>query len=143
MIHNGIEYAIMQSIAEIYTLLKASGSFTPLEITEVFQSWQDSQLDSYLLRISTEIIAHKEQNEQGFVLDQIKDQAKHKGTGKWVSQFAFDMGVSINGINAALESRFLSSDKALRSRIDKIYNSDKQILHSSYESRQTLIQWSK
>lgn len=143
MIHNGIEYAIMQSIAEIYTVLKASGSFTPLEITEVFQSWQGSQLDSYLLRISTEIIAHKEQNEQGFTLDLIKDQAKHKGTGKWVSQFAFDLGVPINGINAALESRYLSSDKALRSKIDGIYNSEKQILQSNNESRQNLIQWSK
>ncbi len=142
MIHNGIEYALMQSIAEIYTLLKTSGAFTPEEIAELFKTWQNSELDSYLLRISASIISEKEQNDSVNVLDQIKDQAKHKGTGKWVSQFAFDTGVPINGINAALESRFLSSDKRLRTNINRVYNSEYQTL-DNFESKENLIQWSK
>ncbi|MAJ32757.1 MAG: hypothetical protein CMC18_08990 [Flavobacteriaceae bacterium] len=143
MIHNGIEYALMQSIAEVYALLKTSRAFTLEEIAELFKTWQDSELDSYLLRISAKIISEKEQNNSVYVLDQIKDQAKHKGTGKWVSKFAFDAGVSISGINAALESRFLSSDKRLRTKINKVYNSEYQLPLNNFESKDILIQWSK
>jgi len=107
MVHNGIEYAIMQLMAECYDLLKNLGKFSNEELHDIFKSWNDSEeLRSYLAEITANIFAKKEKN--AYLVDLIADAAGQKGTGKWTTQSALDLGVAIPTINAAVDARILS-----------------------------------
>jgi 6-phosphogluconate dehydrogenase len=112
MVHNGIEYADMQLIAEIYDLLHRGLEITNLEIAQIFKKWNEGECYSYLLEITSTILRRKE-GEQDLV-DLILDKAAQKGTGKWTSQNSFDLGAPIPTINAAVESRFISILKTER-----------------------------
>ena len=115
MVHNGIEYAIMQVIGETYDLLKTVIGLSAPEIASVFREWNETaELNSYLFEITSKVLAKIDPDTQKPLVDFILDTAEQKGTGKWTSQNAFDLGVPIPTINAAVEARMLSSFKEQR-----------------------------
>lgn len=108
MVHNGIEYADMQLIAEGYLLLKRLGNLTNKEISEIFHIYNQGKLRSYLIGITADILA--ERNDHGdYLVDLIEDVAGQKGTGKWACHSALDLGVNLGMINAAINARFTSA----------------------------------
>ncbi len=112
MVHNGIEYAIMQLIAESYDILKSEGKKTNEELAEIFKSWNEGEdLNSYLMEITGKIFLKKE---KGHLIDVIKDAAGQKGTGKWTTEAAMTFGVPVPTINAAVDARILSGSDHLR-----------------------------
>jgi 6-phosphogluconate dehydrogenase len=114
MVHNGIEYGDMQLIAEIYDLLHRGAGLSPRELGALFAEWNRGELRSYLIEI-TALIFERTDGETGRPLvDAILDEAQQKGTGKWMSQNAFDIGAPIPTVNAAVEARILSALKAER-----------------------------
>jgi 6-phosphogluconate dehydrogenase len=121
MVHNGIEYAEMQLIAETYNLLRNGLNQTPDQIAARFSKWIEDEHDSYLLRITVDILNHKDGN--GWLLDKISDQAECKGTGGWSLNTANDLKVAVPSIAEALFTRFLSSDKQTRTKAQKTYQS--------------------
>ncbi len=114
MIHNGIEYADMQLIAEAYDLLHRGAGLSASEIAAIFAEWNRGELRSYLIEITAQVLERVDQETGGPLVDVILDEAQQKGTGKWMSQNAFDIGAPIPTINAAVEARILSSLKAER-----------------------------
>ncbi len=119
MVHNGIEYGDMQLIAETWSLLKASG-YSPVQIREVFQRWNAGRLSSFLIEITSEIVAAKDAKTGGPMLDIILDVAGQKGTGRWTSISAITQGVPLSTVTAAVDARALSSRKALRVRAESV-----------------------
>jgi len=107
MMHNGIEYGVMQIIAESYAILKEVGGFTNEQLAETYTAWNEAEdLESYLMEITAKIFEKKDG--KGFLIDFIKDVAGQKGTGKWTTQAALDYGVAIPTINAAVDARIIS-----------------------------------
>ncbi len=111
MVHNGIEYGIMQLIAEAYDLMRSLLEMSAAEMAEVFAGWNQGEMNSYLIEITAAVLRHVDPETGKPVVDVILDKAGQKGTGKWTSQNALDLGVAIPTINAALESRILSAFK--------------------------------
>ena len=114
MVHNGIEYGDMQLIAEVYDLLGRGLGLSAADLHAVFAEWNTGELKSYLIEISAEIFTKTDPETGRPLVDLILDEAQQKGTGKWASQNALDVGAPIPTINAAVESRILSSLKAQR-----------------------------
>ena len=114
MVHNGIEYADMQLIAEAYDLLRHVGGYEPAQIAEIFKTWNTGRLDSYLIEITAEVLAHTDPKTHGPFIDIVLDQAEQKGTGRWTVQDALDLGVPISGIAEAVFARSLSGHADLR-----------------------------
>jgi len=114
-IHNGIEYAEMQLLAECYSLLSSKYSYP--EISEIFSTWNEGALNSYLLSITSKILIKKEGED--YLLDKVLDQAGNKGTGSWSSQTAFQLGVPASMINAAVTARYISALKEKRAQLSK------------------------
>lgn len=127
MVHNGIEYALMQTISEVYEVLKVGLKYNDSEIHNVFKKWNEGRLSSYLLEITRDIFAYKEEGEENILLDNIRDQAKAKGTGKWTSQAAMDLHVPVPIIDIAVAMRHLSTYKKLRTNASEIYSDPKNI----------------
>jgi 6-phosphogluconate dehydrogenase len=113
MVHNGIEYADMQLIAEAYDLLRHAGGMTPTDVAEVFRRWNAGRLDSYLIEITAEVLGHTDATGRPFV-DVVLDQAEQKGTGRWTVQSALDLGVPVSGIAEAVFARALSGHADVR-----------------------------
>ena len=118
MVHNGIEYAEMQLIAEFYSLLKRENR-TNDEISEVFAELNETELSSYLLSITKDIFQFKEGND--FLIDKISDVASQKGTGKWTSEVAISNSIAIPSLIDAVEVRFLSELANQRKEAAKLY----------------------
>ncbi|WP_381791748.1 NADP-dependent phosphogluconate dehydrogenase [Streptomyces niveus] len=114
MVHNGIEYADMQLIAEAYHLLRAVAGYSPEKIAETFRTWNTGRLDSYLIEITAEVLAHRDAATVKPFVDVVVDQAEQKGTGRWTVQIALDLGVPVSGIAEAVFARSLSGHAALR-----------------------------
>ena len=114
MVHNGIEYADMQLIAEAYDLLRHGVGFEPAQIAETFRTWNTGRLDSYLIEITAEVLAHTDQQTGQPFVDIVLDQAEQKGTGRWTVQDALDLGVPVSGIAEAVFARSLSGHADLR-----------------------------
>lgn len=95
MVHNGIEYALMQLISETYEVMKTGLQLKDEEIHSVFENWNEGRLKSYLIEITRDIFAYKKKGEDHLFFNDIKDEAKAKGTGKWTSQAAMDLSVSV------------------------------------------------
>ncbi|GAA1270847.1 NADP-dependent phosphogluconate dehydrogenase [Saccharothrix xinjiangensis] len=108
MVHNGIEYADMQLIAESYDLLRRVGGMTPTEIAEVFRGWNSGDLESYLVEITAEVLGHFDPETGVPLVDVIADEAEQKGTGRWTVQEALELGVPVTGIAEAVFARSLS-----------------------------------
>jgi 6-phosphogluconate dehydrogenase len=111
MVHNGIEYALMQLIAEVYQLLKEIAGMSNDELHDIFSNWNDGQLRSYLIEITAAIFTQKDDLTQNYLIDMILDSAHQKGTGKWMSQNAMDLQVPVPAIDAAVSARDLSAYK--------------------------------
>ncbi|MGC5341802.1 NADP-dependent phosphogluconate dehydrogenase [Streptomyces sp. DT171] len=114
MVHNGIEYADMQLIAEAYHLLRAVAGYSPAKIAETFRGWNTGRLDSYLIEITAEVLAHDDAATGKPFVDIVRDQAEQKGTGRWTVQIALDLGVPVPGIAEAVFARSLSGHADLR-----------------------------
>ncbi|WP_055586713.1 NADP-dependent phosphogluconate dehydrogenase [Peterkaempfera griseoplana] len=114
MVHNGIEYADMQLIAEAYHLLRHATGWEPARIAEVFRQWNTGRLNSYLVEVTAEVLAHHDADTGLPFVDVIADAAEQKGTGRWTVQTALDLGVPVSGIAEAVFARSLSGHSALR-----------------------------
>lgn len=121
MVHNGIEYALMQLIAETYEILKKGLHLENDAIQKIFRQWNKGRLQSFLLEITDDIFSYKNSDGSHLLLDDIKDEAKSKGTGKWTSQVAMDLNLSIPTIDIAVSMRDLSKYKLLRTAAAAIY----------------------
>lgn len=113
MVHNGIEYADMQIISEAYHFMKVILGMKPQKMAETFSDWSDTELDSYLIEITADILKVKDQQGEP-LLDKILDSAGQKGTGKWTAITSLEQGVALPVISQAVYSRFLSSLTDLR-----------------------------
>eukprot|EP00616_Rhizochromulina_sp_CCMP1243_P003160 CAMPEP_0118964004 /NCGR_PEP_ID=MMETSP1173-20130426/1808_1 /TAXON_ID=1034831 /ORGANISM="Rhizochromulina marina cf, Strain CCMP1243" /LENGTH=492 /DNA_ID=CAMNT_0006912425 /DNA_START=23 /DNA_END=1501 /DNA_ORIENTATION=- len=112
MVHNGIEYGDMQLIAEVYDLLKLAGGLDNQELADTFAEWNRGELQSYLVEITSHIMAKKdEENKSGYVVDSVLDKTGMKGTGRWTVQEAAERSVPCSTITAALDMRYLSARK--------------------------------
>jgi 6-phosphogluconate dehydrogenase len=114
MIHNGIEYADMQLIGEAYDLIRRGTGKTPAEIAEIFTAWNTTELESYLIEITAEVLKQVDAKTGKPLVDVILDQAGAKGTGAWTVQTALDLGIPVSGIAEAVFARSLSSKPAQR-----------------------------
>jgi 6-phosphogluconate dehydrogenase len=114
MVHNGIEYADMQLIAEAYDLLRRAGDRSPAEIAEIFRGWNEGRLGSYLIEITAEVLKQVDPETGRPFVDVVLDRAEQKGTGRWTVQSALDLGVPISGIAEAVFARALSGDPVAR-----------------------------
>jgi 6-phosphogluconate dehydrogenase len=114
MVHNGIEYADIQLIAEAYDLMRSALGLGALEQSEIFRDWNRGELSSYLIEITGEVLGKADAATGRPLVDVILDEAQQKGTGKWTSQSALDLGTPVTAITEAVFARFLSAQKAER-----------------------------
>jgi 6-phosphogluconate dehydrogenase len=147
MVHNGIEYGDMQLICEAYFMMHEALGLTNDELYDVFAEWNRGELDSYLIEITRDIFSVKDKEKGGFLVDKIMDKAGAKGTGKWMSQLALDLGVPSTLVTEAVYARCLSALKDGRVRASKVlhgpsikYDGDKkafieQIRHALFASK--------
>lgn len=119
MVHNGIEYAEMQLIAETYALLKHLLHWTPPQLQALYKKWNQSELNSYLLEITADIFS-KTEPDGSFTIDKILDAAKQKGTGQWSVQSALEIGTPVPNLAQAVFARQLSSMKEERQKASEI-----------------------
>lgn len=124
MVHNGIEYAIMQLISEVYGALKVIGNFPNDELNRIFIEWNKTELQSFLVEITADIFLKKDDDTGNDLVDMVLDKAKQKGTGMWTSQSAMDLAVPIPTVDAAVSMRYLSSLKDERVRNARLYPVD-------------------
>jgi 6-phosphogluconate dehydrogenase len=120
MVHNGIEYADMQLIAEIYDVLRHLG-YGAAQIADTFEAWNRGPLDSFLLELSARVLRKRDDKTGAPLVDRVLDVAGQKGTGKWSAQVALDLAVPIPSINAAIDARLISALKAERVAAGKAY----------------------
>ncbi len=120
MVHNGIEYGDMQLIAEVYDLLHRGLGLSAAELHEIFAEWNTGELKAYLIEITADIFAQKDDLTDQPLVEMILDEAQQKGTGKWASQNSLDIGAPIPTINAAVESRIVSALKSQRVQASKV-----------------------
>ncbi|MDX1364461.1 MAG: NADP-dependent phosphogluconate dehydrogenase [Arenibacter latericius] len=121
MVHNGIEYGLMQLTSEIYDILKKAGNYSYEELHTLFDSWNKGRLQSFLVEISAEIFKRDDDKGPGKLVEKILDKAKQKGTGKWTSQNAMDLGIPVPSIDIAVSMREISALKAERVQADELY----------------------
>lgn len=121
MVHNGIEYAIMEVISEVYDLLKNGLGYTNEQLHDLFARWNEGRLQSFLIEITRDIFATKDPETGNYLVDMILDKAGAKGTGKWTSQDAMDTGVAIPSIDMAVSMRTLSAYKDDRLKAAALY----------------------
>lgn len=117
MVHNGIEYADMQLLAEVYLYCKFVLHKENSEIADILDSWQETEVKSYLVAISAEVLREKDPHTAGDLLDYIQDASSQKGTGKWTSIQSFELGVDISMISSALQARIVSNLQQERKKI--------------------------
>ena len=123
MVHNGIEYADMQLIAEAYDLMRTVYGMKAQEISKVFADWKTGDLDSYLIEITATVLAKQDPSTGAALVDVIRDEAEQKGTGRWTAQSALDLGVPITAITEAVYARSLSGRPAQRAAAAKVLGS--------------------
>ena len=120
MVHNGIEYGEIQLIAEIYDLLRRGVGLSAREFALLFAEWNQRELRSYLIEITAKIFERIDDDTGRPLVDVILDEALQKGTGKWTSQSAFDIGAPVPTVSAAVEARILSALKAERVKASRV-----------------------
>jgi len=114
MVHNGIEYADIQLIAESYDFLRQTLGLDAGQLAHIFSTWNQRELQSYLIEITANVLAKRDGANHAALVDVIEDEAEQKGTGRWTSQSALDLGVPLTGITEAVFARVLSSQKSAR-----------------------------
>ncbi|WP_368646068.1 NADP-dependent phosphogluconate dehydrogenase [Alkalibacterium putridalgicola] len=136
MVHNGIEYGDMQLIAESYDLMKNMVGLSNEEAAEVFNEWNEGELDSFLIEITADALTKKDPETGEDMVDVILDRAGNKGTGKWTSQSALDLGIPLPLITESVFARYISAmkeerveaSKVLPKPATKLYDGDKKEL---------------
>ncbi|MXP56157.1 NADP-dependent phosphogluconate dehydrogenase [Pantoea sp. Mhis] len=121
MVHNGIEYGDMQLIAETYMLLKSGLDLSHEDLAQIFNNWNNGELNSYLIEITKNILVKKDKNDK-YLIDVILDEAANKGTGQWTCQSALELGEPLSLITASVFARYLSSIKDQRVIASKLLN---------------------
>ena len=121
MVHNGIEYGLMQLTSEFYDLLKQAGGFNNDELHGLYKSWNNGRLQSFLVEISSKIFLKQAEDSDERLIDLILDKAKQKGTGKWTSQNAMDLGIPVPSIDISVSMRELSALKDEREKANSLY----------------------
>ncbi len=142
MVHNGIEYADMQLIAETYDVLHHGLGLAAAELHDIFAEWNTGELRSYLIEITADIFRRVDEETGRPLVDLILDEAQQKGTGKWASQNALDIGAPLQTINAAVESRIVSALKQERVNASRVirgpelrYTGDRQrLIHATRDA---------
>ncbi len=125
MVHNGIEYGIMESIAEVYDYMRKVIKLNPEEMSRVFADWNE-EFKSYLIEITAEILQRDDLETDEKLIDIILDKAKHKGTGKWSVQSALDLGTAVPTINAGVNARLMSALKVERIENSALFDQPKK-----------------
>ena len=120
MVHNGIEYGDMQLICEAYFILKNTLGLSNDELYQIFKTWNEGELESYLIEITRDIFSVKDKDSDADLVDKILDTAAQKGTGKWMSQHALDLGVPTTLITEAVYARCLSAQTDARVRASAV-----------------------
>jgi 6-phosphogluconate dehydrogenase len=120
MVHNGIEYADIQLIAESYDFMRHTMGLDASELAAVFRDWNQGELQSYLIEITAEVLAHRDGSDHAALVDAIEDEAEQKGTGRWTSQSALELGVPLTNITEAVFARMLSSQKQARVKASSV-----------------------
>jgi 6-phosphogluconate dehydrogenase len=133
MVHNGIEYAIMQLISESYTLLQKGAGLNNDQLHEVFKSWNQGALQSFLVEITADIFLQNDDKSDKRLVDVISDKAGSKGTGKWTSQDAMELPVAVPVIDTAVAMRTLSGYKEQRLEAEAIYKAPENTIHADAE----------
>jgi 6-phosphogluconate dehydrogenase len=121
MVHNGIEYGVMQLLAETYEIMKKGLGMDNEAMGKVFTEWNEGRLKSFLVEVTRDIFRYKAPGTDHLLLDDIKDEARAKGTGKWTSQVAMDLQAPIPTIDTSVSMRDLSKYKELRVKAEGIY----------------------
>lgn len=124
MVHNGIEYGMMQLIAEAYDFLKKVLGLSANEISQIFAEWNRGELNSFLIEITATVLAKKDDDTGDALVNVILDTAGQKGTGKWTSQAAMDLGVPVPTIDSAVAMRQISAQKPLRTKLAEKFPAD-------------------
>jgi 6-phosphogluconate dehydrogenase len=124
MVHNGIEYADMQLIAEAYDLLRAGLGESPGGLAKIFAGWNEGDLDSFLIEITAQVLAHSDADTGKPFVDVVLDEAEQKGTGRWTVQSALDLGIPITGIAEATFARSLSGHAEQREPARSTFGSE-------------------
>lgn len=130
MVHNGIEYAIMQLISESYALLQKGAGLNNDQLHEVFKNWNQGALQSFLVEITADIFLQKDDKSDHRLVDMISDKAGSKGTGKWTSQDAMELPVAVPVIDTAVAMRTLSGYKEQRLLAEKLYKGPADNIHT-------------
>lgn len=140
MVHNGIEYGLMQLISEAYAIMKSGLELSNETMHKTFDQWNKGRLQSFLIEITADIFTKQDDLTDGHLVDMILDKAKQKGTGKWTSQNAMDLGMPIPTVDAAVSMRELSAMKSMRQEAEKKYDelSSKSIAPSIEEVESAL-----
>ncbi len=125
MVHNGIEYADMQLIAEAYHLLKVGLGASSNELAPIFAEWNEGTLSSFLIEITAKCLAKKDDQGDGYLVDKILDSAGQKGTGRWTAVEAIKLGVAAPSLVAAVDARVLSSMKKARIHAEEVFGRPK------------------
>lgn len=133
MVHNGIEYGLMQLIAETYEILQKGLNMDDQAIQQVFAKWNEGRLQSYLLEITKDIFAFKKEGTDTLLVNDIKDEARAKGTGKWTSQNAMDLEIPLPTIDMAVSIRDLSKYKAIRVKLSEFYTEELPLMAENKE----------
>ena len=123
MVHNGIEYGVMQAIAEAYDLLRRGLALPADEVAGIFAEWNRGPLESYLIDVAAQVLAARDPETGSPLVEMILDQAGQKGTGKWTVESALDLGVPIPTIAASIDARILSSLKGERVTASTVFAS--------------------
>jgi len=134
MVHNGIEYGLMQIISEAYDYMKRVLEMSDDEISGTFAKWNDGELSSFLIEITAAVLRKKDGDTDKPLVEMILDTAGQKGTGKWTSQAAMDFGVPVPTIDSAVSMRQISSQRALRGRISRKFAIDLTNHHTTLSS---------
>jgi 6-phosphogluconate dehydrogenase len=137
MVHNGIEYAVMQLIAETYDLLRRGLGLDDTALAAIYERWNQSELESYLLEITTRVLRTTDEKTGSPLVQIIADEAGQKGTGRWCSQDAMNLGVPVPNIDAAVAERALSGLRSLRQAASRLFPGNDAARLTS-ETRQSL-----
>ena len=125
MVHNGIEYGDMQLIAEAYDVMRRGLGMEANQMAEVFEEWNETELESYLIEITAKILKFKDPETGKPLVDLVRDQAGQKGTGRWTSELALELGVPIPTIDSAIASRTISSLRDDRLEASRVFSAVK------------------
>ena len=140
MVHNGIEYADMQVIAEAYTLLREGLGATPAQIADIFAAWNEGELNSYLIEITAEVLRQVDASTGVPLVDLIVDAASQKGTGKWTVQTALDLAVPVTAIGEATFARGASCEPAQRAAGQKLAGNAAPLVIETDEARAAFVE---